>query len=636
MILTSVALIALAAISADGARSTVRFDSAPSAACTILVSLDSDRRWPVPVTIKLRKLEGGRSFMATLSAHEAVALRKLVAPPGRYRLEVHSAHHRTAIRDVLASPANDTPLGEIALIALPVASGRVMFEGKPLKGAAIATAQRVVTTSDSDGRFEIELPETRPPQLRISRPSLGTKVVPIAAGMADLALPEVEMAPASSLNVTVGGVTGPVELFLRQGPDDAEQVDVARRHLSSATHSTAFSHLDPGLYTVVAAGVDPLARHATRLRLEAGEHRAVSIRIEPRRVEGAVLWGERPLANVAIQFQNEDFRWKSTVNADAGGRFTSDVWQRGNYMLSVSRGALHNSYTTEKAVSEGSITLIVPTETIRGRIVDAASERPVPDAHLLLQTEISILSDVTDSHGSFVFDAVPAVHGTLRVNAENYLIPDPLEIATESDPKREVIVKLDSGRGWSTQVFDHEGRPVLHAELIAANGNRFRAVARTDARGKTTLPLPLDPVMIYVLAPSGGIVVLDRAGGDRIDMPAAISSLRMTARSTLGTSMPPMSFIMSIDGWLIPPKVAARMARLQGTSLQTNANSELNLTSIAPGLYKFWPYKDANEAEAILLAPPEPPIEVSVKSGPNEVVVDFQSLTATSPHPDER
>jgi hypothetical protein len=634
MILTSVALIALAAIRADGARSTVRFDSAANAG-TILVSLDSDRRWPVPVTIKLQKMEGGRSFTATLSAREAVALRKVVAPPGRYRLEVRAAHHRTALRDVTALAANDTQLGAIALIALPVARGRVMFEGKPLEGATIATAKRVVTRSDSDGRFEIELPEPRPPQLRISRPSLGTKVVPIAPGTADLALAEVEMSRASSLNVRVQGTSGPVELLLRQGPDDAEQVDVARRHLSSATHSTSFGDLDPGLYTVVAAGFDPLARHATRLRLEPGEQQAVRIRIESRRVEGAVLWGERPLPSVGIQFQNEDFRWKSTVNADASGRFTSDVWQRGNYMISVSRGALHNSYTTEKAVGEGSITLVVPTETIRGRIIDSASERPVPDAHLLLQTELSVLSAVTDSHGSFAFDAVPAVHGTLRVSAENYLIPVPLEIATESDPKREVVVKLDSGRGWSTQVFDHEGRPVLHAELIAADGDRFRAVARTDASGKTTLPLPLDPVMIYVLAPSGGIVVLDRAGGDRIDMPAAVSSLRIITRSTLGASMPPTSFMMSIDGWLIPPRVAARMARLQGSSLQTDANSELNLTSITPGLYKFWPYRDAEEAEAILLAPPEPPIEVSVKSGPNVVVVDFQSLAATSAHPDE-
>ncbi|HEV7573628.1 MAG TPA: carboxypeptidase-like regulatory domain-containing protein, partial [Thermoanaerobaculia bacterium] len=511
-----------------------------------------------------------------------------------------------------------------------------MFEGKPLKDATITTTQRVVTRSGSDGKFEIELPETRPSQLRISKPSLGTKVVSIAAGTADLALPQIEMFRASSLTLRVEGTTGPVELLLRQGPDDAQQVDVARRQPSLATHSTSFSHLDPGLYTVVAAGRDPLARHGTRLRLEAGEHRAVSIRIEPQRMEGAVLWGERPLPNVAIRFQNEDFRWESTVNADAGGRFTSDVWQRGNYMLSVSRGALHNSYTTEKAVSEGSITVVVPTETMRGRIVDSASERPLPDAHLLLQTELSTLSAVTDSHGSFVFDAIPAVHGTLRVNAEDYLIPEPLEITTETDPKQEIVVKLDSGRGWSTQVFDHEGRPVLHAELIAANGNRFRAVARTDASGKTTLPLPPDAVIIYVLAPSGGIVVLDRAGGERVDMPAATSSLHIVARSTLGTPMPPMSFMMSIDGWLIPPRVAARMARLQGTSLQTNANSELNLTSIAPGLYKFWPYRDAEEAEEILVAPPEPPIEVSVKSGPNEVVVDFQSLATTSAHPDER
>jgi hypothetical protein len=276
------------------------------------------------------------------------------------------------------------------------------------------------------------------------------------------------------------------------------------------------------------------------------------------------------------------------------------------------------------------MTLVVPVEKIRGRVIDGASGRGVPGAHVSLQTKdeivTSTLRQASDAEGAFVFDALLAAQGVLNVTADNYLIPGPIEIA--ADPKREVIVELDSGRGWTARVVDDQGRPLPRAVLIAASGNDLRAITTTDPSGRATLALPSDPVLVYVLAPKGGVAVVNRLEVDRVEMPAASSSLRMIARSTLGTRLPPVSFLMSVNGWMIPPKVAEWMTRLQRFSLQTDESSELNLPAIPPGLYQFWPYEDGEEAEAIFNAQVVAPIAISVNSGPNVAVVDFQSIAA--------
>jgi hypothetical protein len=640
MFLPTVALIALASVGTHGDRSTVRFSAPSSASSVIRLSLDADRRWPAPTTITLRNLDDNQVLAAVLSARGAAELRRIVVPTGHYRLEIRAAHHSLAVREVSASPNSGAALGEIALNALSMVRGSVTFRGKPLREASIATSQGVIGTTRADGTFEVELPERRPPQLRISRPSLGTKFVPLPRQTADLALLPIEMLRSASFEVRVAGASGPVDLIMRHGEDEGDEIDIAKRRLASPSSAASFNDLDPGVYTLVTMGVDPLARHATRLRIDEGEKRALTVRLHPRRIEGTVRWGTQSLPNVTLQFRNADFGWSSRFNADHDGRFASELWQTGNFNIGIWRGGLHNLYATEMMVDGGAITLSVPIRKIGGRVVDIAAERGVAGARVYLRVEdgasTSTLTQTTDSNGSFLFDALPAARGVLTVSAENYLIPDPTEITSgEGASSPEVVIKLDAGRGWSARVFDHQGRPMQDVQLMAVSGNRVRATARTDLGGRTTLPVPINPVVVYVLAPKGGIAVVDRFESDRIEMPAPISSLRLTTQSTVGDRMPPMSFLMSVNGWMIPPVVAEHMARYQGVALRTDESGALDLTSIAPGLYQFWPYGNSAEAEAIFTAPPEAPISISVKSGPNVVAIDFQQMSAAFAHPPE-
>ncbi len=113
----------------------------------------------------------------------------------------------------------------------------------------------------------------------------------------------------------------------------------------------------------------------------------------------------------------------------------------------------------------------------------------------------------------------------MTTSADDFLIPDPIELTmSENDPPADVSVSLDSGLARPIGVFDHHGRPLADAEVIAASGNRPRATSRTGIDGRTTIAVPAAPVTIYAIAPNGGFAVLDRAEIDRIDLPTPQSS----------------------------------------------------------------------------------------------------------------
>ena len=432
-------------------------------------------------------------------------------------------------------------------------------------------------------------------------------------------------ATAGSLDVRVNGGARPIEVVLRRIDDHGAVSEVTRRRAPAASATVVFDGLDAGTYLVIAAGADPLARQATRVRVDGASRQRVDIRIAPRRVEGTVLWGDRLLPEAALNFRHDDLGWTASIRTDAYGRFASELWQPGSYAVGVSRGALHNTYGLHAELRGGAVTLVVPARQIRGRVIDAGSGRGIADADVVLRTQhetsASTIGQRTADDGSFLFDAVAAGAQRLSVTADDFLIPDPVELTVAETA--EVTVKLDAGAARSLRVFDHHGDPVRDAEVIAASGNRVRASARTGADGRAVLAVPREPVVLYVIAPGGGFAVLDRAA-DRVDLPAPRASLRLIARSALGDPLPPVSFIASVDGRVIPPAVAQRMSRLQGFSLSTDSRGEMNVAGIPPGFYQFWPYDGEVERDAILAAPYDAPIAVNVRSGRNVVAVEFE------------
>lgn len=621
------ALIAFAAVSASGGQ-TIVLGPPESASATIHLKLEGGRRWPTETHLALREAQSGASYSTELSPAAAADLATIRTPDGHLTLEIAAAHHRLVRRDVTVEHGGETHLGVITLEALPLARGKVLAYGKPVVGAVVGDPGRRFGQTQPDGTFEIEIPEPRPKHLTVSAAGFGTKNVALSSGRADVVIPTVDLVREASLAVRVRGARGPLDIAVQQEIDDDQQIVVAHRKASAT--STLFEHLDAGVYTVVAAGSEPLERYGTRIRVGEGKRATATIRVIPHVIAGRVRWGGRPLGGVTLQFRNERFGWTSRLTVGGDGHFVSRLWQPGDFSVGVWRGPLSNLSAHRLSLGDGDVVIDVPAHSIRGRVVDAANGRPVPGAHLRLVTRAhemtATVPQAADAEGRFSFNALMEPRGTLSVVAENYLLPDPIEIgaAAAAPVDQNLVIRLDSGRRWDARVFDDRGNPVFRADVIGSSGNRYRSIARTDSTGRVTVPLPDDAVTVYVMAPGGGFAVVNRFDHERVDVPAPSASLQLVARSTLGKPMPHVSLIMSVNGWTIPPHVAERLGHIQGFSLQTNEQGEINLPAVPPGLYQFWPYDGDDEAEAILLAPPEPPISVQVKAGPNAVAVDFQ------------
>jgi len=433
-------------------------------------------------------------------------------------------------------------------------------------------------------------------------------------------------AKTSSLAVTVDGVPSDAVVTLQRLKDNDDRADVARQQGRTAR----FDALESGTYQVIVRGDGPLAVAAAKVNLGSGERRRVTIPIHPERIDGRATLAGKPLSGATLSFLNVDWRWKAEVKTDDAGRFAAELWQPGAVIVTASGGILTSRFTAPAELHAGRFDLAVPDRQVRGRILDAASGRGVPDAAVFLRTASGGVETsphtMTDAEGAFLFnDVAPGPHH-LTVLASDFLMPAPVDFVTrEGDPPRAVDVALDTGAPRALRVVLHDGRPAAGAELDAVTGTEIRAIAATDAAGRATVPLPRDgDAKIYVVAREGSFAVVGARDPDRVTLPPPSSSLRIVARSTDGAPMPGVELLMSFNGSVVPSAVARRIAVIQGLRLITNGDGEAVLRNIPAGWYQFWPYRGEDEASAILASAVDAPIALNVKTGENTVAVDFQ------------
>ena len=434
-------------------------------------------------------------------------------------------------------------------------------------------------------------------------------------------------AAKSSLAVAVSGVPDDVDVTLQRWADDGKISDVG--HVRG--RSAAFSNLEEGTYAVVVRGDGPLAVATTRVNLGRGEKRHTTIAIHPAPVDWHVSLGGKPLGGTTLKISNLDVHWKAELHTDAAGHVAAELWQEGHALITATGGGLNAPYTDRAALHAGRFDFVIPDRQVRGRIIDAASGRGVPDAAVFLRTARSSVTSnphtTTGPDGSYLFNAVAPGKQHLTVLAGGYLIPEAVEFTTsEGDAPHQVDVALDSGAPRSLRVETYEGHPAAGAELDAVVNGEIRAIASTDADGRATVPLPLHGEgKIYVIPRDGSFAVVGPRDPDRVTLPRPASSLRIVARTTDGAPLPSVELLMSFNGAVVPPIIGRRIGVVQGLKLMTNGDGEAVLHNIPSGWYQFWPYRGEEEAQAILDASMQnAPIALHVKTGENTIAVDFQ------------
>jgi hypothetical protein len=277
-----------------------------------------------------------------------------------------------------------------------------------------------------------------------------------------------------------------------------------------------------------------------------------------------------------------------------------------------------------------SLKLDITQREVRGQLLDG-DDFPVAGASVFLHTDVaddsSTVRTETPSDGHFAFEAVAAGEQRISVLADGYLIPDEIPFVLHpADTLHEVPIRLRSGILQRLRVTDAAGHPPVAADVMAVSNGVLRATAYTDQEGRARIPLPDAATVVFILGRDGSLAAVRPAREDitPVTLTAPASSLRITTRTTSGQPLPNVALLIAYGDERLPLEVASRFERAHG-SLRTDPAGDLTLHNLPPGTYRFWPYTNDDEAEAILGSEATAPITVNVKPGENAVVVEFQA-----------
>lgn len=553
-------------------------------------------------------------------------------------------------------PARGAPAGRSAAVVLlgsfllvttaaaaPTIRGRVLTAaGSPVAGAAVTAGAQQATT-DAQGRFALAIESDWPSEVAIAKARYGTKRIALSPVHASSTLGDIRLARAAQLTVRVerGVVDEPIEVQLGLRDADAATRWIETRTLAPSERAAVFDDVDTGTYAVLVAGAQPLERIVTPVGIVAGEKRTLTTALRPTLVRGRVTVAGKPFAGAEVMFTKPQAFWKSTAVTDANGEVDTRTWDHGDYNIYVTRTAdrvpLRASVTLHD-LPLATFSVELPDRVLRGRVLDEG--RPVAGAVVIagLRGERDEPPPwrraVTAEDGSFAFDGIASGKFELRVLPVSRLRPDPVRFAIdETEKEHRLDVTLPRGLTREVVVLDSHGALLADASVVCAEGDTVRSVARTDAAGRASAVLPADPATtLYVFPANGSLAVrhLERepaAGTIRIGVPPPAAALEINTLTTTGAPLPEVALLMRYNGEVVPPSVAAELRKRQGSTLETDADGSTRLANIPTGTYEFWPYRTAEEAEALLVSSiaVEAPITVHVVTGENKATVRFQS-----------
>jgi len=593
----------------------------------------------------LQATADGTTWRVDLSRRELEGLHLIALPPGSYQLQIHLAHHLPAWRTVQASAAGDD-LGAVVLPRLPVISGEVRRKGgDPIANARVSWAEGASAVTDAAGRFQAEVESRWPEEIAVSAAGMGTRMVALPLMQATMTLPPIELEPASTLRIAVqrNAEKGPLEVALLRTRDEAPPLPLTRTRIAKGKSEALFRDLPSGSYTVTIAGSEPLQRLAVKTVLGAGDRQTVKVPLREAFVHGRITRGGQPLEGAEVVFDHVDTRAVATIRSGADGRFTSAIWEQGDFDVSITgrdMGSPHSLRSKVEGFPLIELAYDVPDRRIAGRVVDEHGGA-VSGATVWLRSGkpdyAPTVSVKSHDDGSFEFIGAYAGPEVLSTNVEGRLLPDDLsfEIA-EGERRREVELVAGQGFPRRVTVMQANGAPAVGASLIVATGSRLRSTSNSDLEGRAVLATPPDQESLLYIFPKEGSLFIRRLPAPlddenataplRIDLPRGESTLEVATLVDGGGAMPPVKLLMRFNGELVPPQVAQEVERQQGFLLHTDSRGTATFANLPTGLYEFWPYRSEPEAEAILASATalKAPIAVNTVPGENKATVTFR------------
>lgn len=562
--------------------------------------------------------------------------------PGSYELTIEAAHHRPVTRRFTARAGETVALGVVGLPALPVIRGRVVGgDGQPLAGARVRLPPAgPPRTVDAKGVFAIEVDARRPEYLIVSAPRHGTRAVAVPAGSTDLLLPDIALGPPAKLTVAVerpAGPKRPLQILIGETAPQKTPRWIDERALPANEATATFAGLASGTYTLLVRGNGPLEQLATPVVLGVDDSMNATVRIEPMPVEARVVLGRQPLPKARLRLTHFEHGYKAAIDTDDAGTWRGESWQRGAWIARLTAPSVRTAVTVETTLAAQNWIVKLPEISVRGQVLDAATGEPLAKARVSLESESEDSSATvtidTGADGRFEYRSVPAGTQTLHVRLPGYLytVAPPFAL-TEDGSEKEVVVRLDRGVRKELRVVDSHEAPVARATVLAAVDDRVVSSSVTGEDGRTTVALPREDAVLYVVPENAPFAVLRVAAGNadarlRVTIPRAQGMLEMATRTENGSPVADVRVLFRYNGELVPPEVARSIQRAQGSQFFTDATGVATLRMLPLGVYELWPYRTDSEAEQLMASATAltAPIHLTLKTGENRVTVKFRA-----------
>ncbi|HEX6096404.1 MAG TPA: carboxypeptidase-like regulatory domain-containing protein [Thermoanaerobaculia bacterium] len=432
---------------------------------------------------------------------------------------------------------------------------------------------------------------------------------------------------AGTLRVEIdrNGFQGPLEIDVGIREESAAPKWIVTRTLAAKASSAAFDELQPGLYTILVRGPQPLQRISTPIAVGSSPA-ATTLKIPKRRLTVKVLLGDKPLPNAFLTLQHDALLWTTDLVADSRGMFEGESWESSRFLGKVWRDRTASGHVIDVMLPEReSLIIDIPDRHVRGRVVDERRE-VIPGAVVTLRTATGAVTQTLRAtarmDGTYEFFGVEPGEQILTARAPSHLDSDVIafDLAPDSG-SREFEIALAHGEQRALKVVDADGDAIASATLIAACGGHVKSIAVTDDTGSAPLATPAGvPCSFYALPQEGSLATAHTHGTMRV--PAAASSLRLQLLTDTDQPLGDVSLLMRVNGEIIPPAVGRQFAS-RGLDLTSAADGSVSLAKIPSGTYEFWPYR--GEAEGLMLyelaGDLAAPITLDVKAGENEAKI---------------
>jgi len=574
------------------------------------LSLDGERSrgWPANVAVSLMSNVRWRWLV---DAKSAPRLRRIVVPRGTYAIEMRSEHHRRFVRAQIAANEPTVALGELRLLPLPMARGMVLdSEDKALANAVVSRPDgSICATANEQGAFECELGEPTPEALVVSKSGFGPRELRLERGLdKDVDLGKITLTSGRTLTLKIvrpEATAASVTLF-----HDAEQ---RYEHSKLKTHELREREeevrfdVGEGKYIALVAGDGPLERLEVPITVKDADA-TETITVVPYQLAGSVRFGEELVAEDTAEVVAPEHTWRATIPIRAGA-FGGTAWQTGKVSAFILQELVRSP---ELGADPTRWDVRIEKRLITGRVLDAETKRPVPEAHIDLTAETkgsrAHMAIKVKRDGSYeVLANRPGTYG-LRVTSEEHVAQSVDVNITDEDRVRKVDIALERGVLQQLQIVTPRGAPVPNATIlegVQSDRNNPRFITHADGRGNYELRGRAGETRLLYIVPGDGSFAVLRAQIPRRDedarplqviVPPGSSSLRVRAATNDGEPIA-ARVLIRYNGEFVP---GAILRFVTHEFVGTNPAGEAVLSRLPSGTYEVWGLAGERDEEALI------------------------------------